>query len=182
MFRTFSFSVYFAVFALFLMAVADARATTKPWSNAEASGVKVCAEAIQRESEIFLKDKPHESHDFVSPVKKDIDKRPFFSLSFSGYPDVGISHINIAATPVRLGRRNIKCDVHVTETFLSPDTCQVWSRNLSGNQGFKAEPLARDIVLLQNNGDASLFTQYYLTEAVGGRGCLVTRRRTAYSR
>lgn len=174
--------IYFAVFALFFITVADARATTKPWSNAQASGVKVCAEAIQRESEIFLKDKPHESHDFVAPVKRDINNRPFFSLSFSGYPDVGISHINITATPYKAGRRKTKCDVHVTETFLSPATCQEWSRNLSTNQGFEAAPLAKDIVLLQNNGDTSLFTQYYLTEAVGGRGCLVTRRRTAFER
>ena len=97
---------------------------------------------------------------------------------------MGISHINITATPVRLetrdGRRDVKCDVHVSETFLSPDTCQQWSRNLSSEQGFRAEPLARDIVMLQSN--ANVFTQYYLTEAVGGRGCLVTRRRTAYSR
>lgn len=174
--------VYFAVFAMLLGLVADARATTKPWSNAKTSGVKACEEAIQRESEIFLKDKPHESHDFVAPVSKEVDKRPFFSLSFSGYPDVGISHINITATPSQTGRREVKCDVHVTETFMSPTTCQEWSRNLSGAQGFEALPLARDIVLLQNRGEASLFTQYYLTEAVGGRGCLVTRRRTAYER
>ncbi|MCY3973906.1 MAG: hypothetical protein OXF42_00455 [Candidatus Dadabacteria bacterium] len=174
--------IYFAVFALLLGTAADARATTKPLSNAQESGVKVCAQAIQRESEIFLKDKPHESHDFVSPEEREIDKRPFFSMSFSGYPDVGISHINITATPSQVGRRKTKCDVHVTETFLSPTTCQEWSRNLSAAQGFEVLPLARDIVLLQNRGEASIFTQYYLTEAVDNRGCLVTRRRTAYER
>ena len=64
MFRT----VYFALFALLFLTVADAGATTKPWRNADESGVRVCAEAVRRESEIFLKDKPHESHDFVAPL------------------------------------------------------------------------------------------------------------------
>lgn len=167
---------------LILSLGADAFANTRPFVNARENGVKTCIDAIKQESEIFLKDVEHQSHDFLAPQGKDVDKRPFFSMSFRAYQDAGISHITMVASPSYLGRRKVKCDVHVTETFISNRSCQFWSKDLSENQGFRASPLDRDIVLLENRGDTNLFTHYYLTEIQNGSTCLVTRRRNSYAR
>ncbi len=152
---------------------------TIPGDNAAASGIKTCVEEIEREIGIIVADQPHQSHDFVAPDARNVDKRPFYSMVFRSYTDVGISHITVSAARSDLSRRNVKCDLLISETFFSDRTCEEWSRDLA-SQDFKAQPLASDVTLMENSGDQSLFSFYYLTDVSGGDGCLVTRRRLAY--
>ncbi len=183
------FSILFAVIFGMTAMSAVAWAQTNPGKNAREGGVKECADEIEEVASIFFKqdgqDIPHISHDFTTPNKSEVDKRPFSSLSFRGYGDVGISHINIVASNTYLEGggffsrgSNRKCDVSVVETFSSPKTCEEVSGEYS-QQGYNVSPFTKDITLLENDGSNpnQFFTHYYLTSNPKGDTCLVTRRR-----
>lgn len=172
------FSISSALFFVFLALPMSVRAA-QPDESARTSGVETCADAIEREVRPLLEGAPHRSHDFVAPNKKEIDKRPFYSMAFRSYTDVGAAHISVVATRSDLSRRKTKCDIHITETFLSPQTCEELSGDLSA-RNFRAAPLASDITLMQNEGAQSIFSFYYLTSTPDGDGCLVSRRRMVY--
>ncbi len=173
------FSIFTALIFIVSAPSPDSLAAS-PDENARASGIKTCADAIAREVGPFLQNAQHVSHDFVAPGKKsDVDKRPFYSMAFRSYTDVGPGHITVVAASSYLSRRKTKCDIHITETFASEATCEEWSGNLS-RRNFQATPLASDITLMQNTGAEDIFAFYYLTSTSGGNGCLVSRRRMVY--
>jgi len=185
------YKVLFSVTALFFAVSAlphDTRAAM-PDENARTSGVETCLDVIERETAPFftavnretggVTNVPHVSHDFVSPRSRDVDKRPFYSMAFRNYGDVGVAHISIVAARSDVSRRSKKCDLHLTETFVSEKTCEEWSRDLS-ERNFRAAPLATDVTLMQNQGAEDIFSFYYLTGTPEGSGCLVSRRRMVY--
>ncbi|WP_462138000.1 hypothetical protein [Candidatus Mycalebacterium sp.] len=175
--------VLFSFFVLVVLSMSQSVQATQPADNAEASGIKTCAKKIRENTAIFLEGQPHVSHDFVAPGgKRNVDKRPFFSMAFRDYSDVGLAHLSIVATRSDMSRKNTKCDVQINETFASErKSCEVWSLDLS-KQKFEALPLAPEITLMENKGGDGVFSFYYLTSINNGNGCLVSRRVMSYDK
>ncbi|QMU55813.1 MAG: hypothetical protein GKS04_01230 [Candidatus Mycalebacterium zealandia] len=173
--------VLFSFLVLIVLSMSQGAQAVQPADSAEASGIRTCKEKIRENTAIFLKDQPHVSHDFVAPGgKRSVDKRPFLSTAFRNYSDVGLAHLSIVATRSDLSRKNVKCDMQISETFASErKSCEAWSLELSKQQ-FEALPLAPDITLMENKGKQGVFSFYYLTSINDGNGCLVSRRMMAY--